>query len=53
LALIGMKLGDSFNTDPRFKQFFDRFHHVVEVVILLGIVWFVMSHWKNRIRETA
>jgi membrane protein DedA with SNARE-associated domain len=53
LALIGMKLGDKFNSDPRFKQFFDRFHHAVEAVILLGIVWFVVSHWKNRIRETA
>jgi membrane protein DedA with SNARE-associated domain len=53
LALIGMKLGDSFNTDPRFKEFFARFHHAVEAVILLGIVWFVVSHWKNRIRETG
>jgi len=23
---------------------------VVEVVILAGAVWFVASHWKNRIR---
>lgn len=53
LAYIGMKLGNTFNTDPRFKHFFDRFHHVVEAVILLGIVWFVTSHWKNRIRQTA
>jgi membrane protein DedA with SNARE-associated domain len=53
LAWIGWKLGDSFNTDPRFKRFFDRFHHGVEAVILLGIVWFVFSHWKNRIRTEA
>jgi membrane protein DedA with SNARE-associated domain len=50
LAYIGMKLGGTWNTDPRFKAFFDRFHHAVEVVLLVGILWFVWSHWKNRIR---
>ncbi|HWZ52387.1 MAG TPA: DedA family protein [Granulicella sp.] len=50
LAYIGMKLGATWNTDPRFKAFFDRFHHAVEVVLLVGILWFVWSHWKNRIR---
>jgi membrane protein DedA with SNARE-associated domain len=53
LAFIGMKLGASFDNDPRFKEFFNRFHHGVEAVMLLAIVWFVMSHWKNRIRQTA
>ncbi len=50
LAYLGMKLGTRFSTDPRFKQFFDRFHHGVEAVLLVGIVWFVWTHWKNRIR---
>ncbi len=53
LAYMGMKLGNTFNTDPRFKQFFDRFHHVVEIVLVAAIVWFVVSHWKNRIHETV
>jgi membrane protein DedA with SNARE-associated domain len=53
LAFIGMKMGATFNSDPRFKEFFARFHHVVELVILVAIVWFVVSHWKNRIHETA
>jgi membrane protein DedA with SNARE-associated domain len=53
LAFIGMKLGATFDSDPRFKQFFAHFHLVVEAVILAGIVWFVVSHWKNRIRQTA
>jgi membrane protein DedA with SNARE-associated domain len=48
LAYIGMKLGDRFQTDPRFKAFFDRFHHGVEVVLIAGFVWFVWTHWKNR-----
>ena len=50
LALIGMKLGSRFDTDPRFQSAFHRFHLGVEAVLLLGIVWFVASHWKNRIR---
>jgi membrane protein DedA with SNARE-associated domain len=48
LAWIGMKLGVAFNTDPRFKEVFHRFHLAVEGVILLGIVWYVWTHWKNR-----
>jgi membrane protein DedA with SNARE-associated domain len=53
LAYLGMKLGNRFNTDPRFKEFFHRFHLGVEAVILVGVVWFVVSHWKNRIRAAA
>ena len=50
LAYVGMKLGDKFRTDPRFEAVFHRFHLGVEIVIVAGIVWFVVSHWKNRIR---
>jgi membrane protein DedA with SNARE-associated domain len=50
LAWIGMKLGASWNTDPRFKAIFHRFHLAVELVIVAAFVWFVISHWKNRIR---
>ncbi len=50
LAYIGMKLGASWNTDPRFKEIFHRFHLAVELVLLLAIVWFLWTHWKNRIR---
>jgi membrane protein DedA with SNARE-associated domain len=48
LAYFGMKLGVRWNTDPRFKEFFHRFHLGVEVVLLVGVVWFVWTHWKNR-----
>lgn len=48
LAYIGMKLGTRFETDPRFKDFFHRFHLGVEAAILVGFVWFVWTHWKNR-----
>ena len=48
LAYVGMKLGARFGTDPRFKEVFHRFHLGVEAVILVGIVWFVWTHWQNR-----
>ena len=53
LAYVGRRLGTTFATDPRFKETFHRFHLIVEAVLVLGIVWFVTSHWKNRIRVGA
>jgi membrane protein DedA with SNARE-associated domain len=53
LAYVGMKLGAQFNTNPRFKEIFHRFHLGVEAVIVLAFIWFVISHWKNRIRTEA
>lgn len=50
LAYVGMKLGDKWETDPRFKADFHRFHLAVEIVLIAAIVWFVWTHWKNRIR---
>lgn len=53
LAYIGMRLGASWNSNPRFQAVFHRFHLAVEVVLVVGFVWFVVSHWKNRIRTEA
>jgi membrane protein DedA with SNARE-associated domain len=53
LAYAGMKLGDKWNTDPRFKEVFHRFHVGVEAILVVGFIWFVISHWKNRIRAEA
>jgi membrane protein DedA with SNARE-associated domain len=50
LAYVGMKLGATWNTDPRFKETFHRFHLGVEAVLIAAFLWFVVSHWKNRIR---
>ena len=50
LAWVGMKLGATWNSDPRFKEVFHRFHLTVEVVLVAAFLWFVISHWKNRIR---
>ena len=53
LAYIGMRLGASWQTNPKFKEVFNRFHHAVEAVIVLAAIWYVASHWKNRIRTDA
>jgi membrane protein DedA with SNARE-associated domain len=52
LAYAGMKLGAKWQTDPRFKEVFDRFHIAVELVLVVGIVIFVWTHWKNRTGAT-
>ena len=51
LAYVGMKLGDRWESDPRFKAIFHRFHLGVELVLVAGIVWFLWTHWKNRMRS--
>jgi membrane protein DedA with SNARE-associated domain len=54
LAYVGMKLGQAWESDPRFKAAFHHFHLAVEIVLVIGIVWFVWTHWKNRVQpETA
>ncbi len=47
LAYVGAKLGDRWNNDPRFKEIFHRFHVAVELVLLLGILWFLWSHLRR------
>ncbi|MDE1156231.1 MAG: DedA family protein [Acidobacteriaceae bacterium] len=51
LAYIGMKLGASWDSNPHFKAVFHRFQLGVELVIVVGFVWFVWTHWKNRVRS--
>jgi len=50
LAYVGMKLGQAWQTDPRFHEAFHRFHLGVELALLAGVVWFVWSH-VNRGRQ--
>jgi membrane protein DedA with SNARE-associated domain len=53
LAYVGVRLGDSFRTDPRFKAVFERFHLGVEGLLAVGVAWFLVSHWRGRIRAEA
>jgi membrane protein DedA with SNARE-associated domain len=50
LAWIGVKLGERWDSDPRLKLWFHRFDALIVGVILLGVIWFVWSRWKHRIR---
>jgi membrane protein DedA with SNARE-associated domain len=53
LAYAGSKLGEKWNTDPRFQELFHRFHFAVEIVIVLGVVWFVGTHIKSAFAAKA
>jgi len=53
LAYVGVKLGAQFDTNPRFKEVFHRFHLGVEAVLVVCFILFLTSHWKNRIRTEA
>jgi membrane protein DedA with SNARE-associated domain len=50
LAWVGMKLGERWHTDPRLSHWLHRLDAVVILLLLLGITWFIWSHWKNRMR---
>ncbi len=52
LAYVGARLGQAWDTDPRFKAIFHRFQLGVEVVIVAAVLWFVWSHVRGR-REDA
>jgi membrane protein DedA with SNARE-associated domain len=52
LAYAGMKLGEKWHTDPRFHEWFHRFHLVVELALVAAIVWFVWTH-INRFRQPS
>lgn len=53
LAYVGMKLGQAWDSDPRFKAAFHQYHLVVEALILAGVIWFVWTRWKDRVRSNG
>jgi membrane protein DedA with SNARE-associated domain len=52
LAYVGMRLGEHWDSDPRFKAIFHRFHLGVELLLVAAIAWFVWSHWRGRVRTS-
>jgi membrane protein DedA with SNARE-associated domain len=50
LAWIGMKLGERWHSDPRLAHWLHRLDAVVLLLLLLGVTWFLWSHWKNRMQ---
>jgi len=53
LAYVGYKLGEHWDTDPRLKQWMHRFDAIIVLVLAIGVVYFVQSHWRNRVKANA
>jgi membrane protein DedA with SNARE-associated domain len=53
LAWIGMKLGEQWNKDERLRHVLHRLDLVIGLLLLIALIYFVRSHWKNRMRATA
>ena len=47
LAWFGMKMGENWR---QLGKYLHKFDVVIVVLLAAGIVWFVRSHWKNRLR---
>jgi membrane protein DedA with SNARE-associated domain len=47
LAYFGMKLGENWRT---MGKYFHQFDAIIGGLLVIGIVWFLWSHWQNRIR---
>jgi membrane protein DedA with SNARE-associated domain len=47
LAYFGMKLGENWRS---LGKYFHKFDAVIGAFLLAGIVWFLWSHWQNRLR---
>ena len=47
LAWFGMKLGQNWR---ELGKYFHKFDAVIGAVIVIGVIWFVWSHWQNRLR---
>jgi len=47
LAWVGMKLGQNWR---EMGKYFHKFDAVILVALKVGTIWFVWSHWQNRIR---
>ena len=49
LAYLGMKAGENWHY---LGKYFHRFDAVIGAVIAAGVIWFVWTHWKHRLRAT-
>jgi membrane protein DedA with SNARE-associated domain len=47
LAWLGMKLGENWRG---LGKYFHKFDAVILAALAVGVLWFVWSHWQNRIR---
>jgi len=47
LAYLGMKAGEHWNY---LGKYFHQFDKLIGAIILIGIIWFVWTHWRHRVR---
>jgi hypothetical protein len=45
-----MKMAENWRS---IGKYFHEFDAVIGVIIVAGVVWFVWTHWKHRVRSTA
>ena len=50
LAYIGEQLGARWNSDPALRDTLHRFDAAIVVAIAVLIAWYVLRHWKRRLR---
>lgn len=50
LAYLGMKAGENWKY---LGKYFHEFDKVIGALILIGVIWFVWSRWKHRVRVAA
>jgi len=50
LAYLGIKAGEHWNY---LGKYFHQFDKVIGAIILIGVIWFVWSHWQHRVRTPA
>ena len=48
LAWLGMKLGENWR---QLGKYLHKFDAVILALIVVGVVWFIWTHWHNRIRR--
>jgi membrane protein DedA with SNARE-associated domain len=53
LAYVGASLGERWDTDPRLKLWFHRLDAVIVLVLMMGIVYFMQNHWRNRVKAES
>ena len=53
LAWAGMKLGQAWHSDPRFRAVYNRFETVIVVALVLVVVWFVWHKVREARRARA
>jgi membrane protein DedA with SNARE-associated domain len=51
LAYIGFKLGKRWNSDPRLQAIMHRLGHIVLLLIVLAVAWYVCRHLQRSREE--